>query len=99
MWQDQIQNRDKSERGLITVKRSKIGRRKKLILNAIPQDDWVSATKISEKTGITPQAVGIIISKSLIPVYVERKKEDEKTPGTFIYRRRPVFNEPKKLMG
>lgn len=51
-----------------------------MILDAIPQDDWVSATKISEKIGITPQAVGVIISKSLIPVYVERKKEDEKTP-------------------
>lgn len=66
-----------------------------MILDAIPQDDWVSATKISEKIEITPQAVGIIISKSLIPVYVERKEYD-KTPGTFIYRRRPVFTEPKK---
>jgi hypothetical protein len=77
------------------VKSFKIGRRKKLILDAIPQDDWVSASRISEKIGITPQAVGVIISKSLIPVYVERKKEDDKTPGTFIYRRRPVLSEPK----
>lgn len=66
-----------------------------MILDAIPQDDWVSASRISEKIGITPQAVGVIISKSLIPVYVERKKEDDKTPGTFIYRRRPVLSEPK----
>lgn len=49
-----------------------------MILNAIPQDDWVSATRISEKIGITPQAVGVIISKSLIPVYVEKRRRMKK---------------------
>ena len=67
-----------------------------LVLEAIPYDDWISAREIAAKIGITPQAVGIIINKSLSPVYVEKKKADVKKPRTFIYKRRSVFLEIKK---
>ncbi len=43
-----------------------------MILEAIPFDDWISPAKLAEKTGMSPQVVGIIISNSLIPVLVEK---------------------------
>ena len=59
----------------------------KNILEAIPFDDWVSASDISRRTGIRPQSVGIIIRNNLLNIHVERKKEDKSK--IFVYRRLP----------
>jgi hypothetical protein len=67
-----------------------------MILEAIPFDDWISPAKIAEKTGMSPQVVGIIISNSLIPDLVEKKDVGVPKIGTFVYRRRPVFSEPRR---
>ena len=81
---------------MINMKRKKIGERKQLILEAIPFDEWVSAQEIATKTGITPQAVGIIISKSLVPVFIERRETSERPEKTFDYKRRQIFLSPKR---
>ena len=81
---------------MVIMKRSGIGRRKRMILEAIPFDDWISPAKLAEKTGMSPQAVGIIISKSLIPVLVEKKDLGVPKIGTFVYRRLQMFSEPKR---
>ena len=78
------------------MKRSGTGRRKRLVLEAIPFDEWINAGEIAEKTGLNPQAVGIIISRNLFPVHVERKASEVTKPTTFIYKRRPIFLEIKK---
>ncbi len=78
------------------MKRSGIGSRKRKILEAIPFDDWISPAKIAEKTGMSPQAVGIIISKCLMPAFVEKKDLGVPKIGTFVYRRHPVFSEPRR---
>jgi hypothetical protein len=43
---------------------------------------------------MSPQAVGIIISNSLMPAFVEKKDIGVPKIGTFVYRRHPVFSEP-----
>jgi len=78
------------------MKRSGTGQRKRMVLEAIPFDDWIHTAEIAEKTGLRPQAVGIIISKSLIPGYVEKKDIGVPKIGTFVYRRIPVFAETKR---
>ena len=78
------------------MKRSGTGRRKRKILEAIPFDDWISSAKIAEKTGMSPHVVGIIISNSMIPVFVEKMDLGVPKIGTFVYRRIPVFFEPKR---
>ncbi|GAH83045.1 unnamed protein product [marine sediment metagenome] len=79
------------------MKRTGTGRRKMIVLEAIPFDDWISNAEIVKKTGMSPQAVGVIINRSLIPVYVEKKDIGVTTTRTFIYKRRPVNFEPKRL--
>ncbi len=81
------------------TKRSGIGSRKRKILEAIPFDDWISPAKLAEKTGMRPQAVGIIIGKCLMPAFVEKKDIVVPKIGTFVYRRRPVFYEAKRPRG
>ncbi len=66
-----------------------------MVLEVIPFDDWISPAEIAEKTGLSPQAVGVIIGKCLIPVFVEKKDLGVPKIGTFVYRRIPVFAEPK----
>jgi len=78
------------------MKRTGIGHRKRITLEAIPFDDWISPAKIAEKTGMSPQAVGIIIGKCLIPVLVEKKDVGVPKIGTFVYKRRPVHSDPKR---
>jgi len=51
-------------------KRSKVRR----ILEAIPEDSWVKASDIEEKTGIHARSVSGIISEHLLYVFVERRK-------------------------
>jgi len=43
-----------------------------LILEATPSNEWVRASEIAEKTGLTTHAVGALIGYSLLQ-YVERK--------------------------
>ena len=81
---------------VIIMKRSGTGRRKRKILEAIPLDDWISPAKLAEKTGLSPQAVGIIIGKCFIPVYVEKKDIGVPKIGTFVYRRIPMLYKPKR---
>ena len=50
-------------------KESKVRR----ILEAIPEDSWVRASDIEEKTGIGSRIVGGIISKQLLYDVVERR--------------------------
>jgi len=78
------------------MKRTGIGHRKRITLDAIPFDDWISPAKIAEKTGMSPQAVGIIIGKCLMPAFVEKKDLGVPKVRTFVYRRIPVFSEPKR---
>jgi len=82
---------------MINMSHKKRAESKKLILEAIPFDGWVSAGEIAAKTGIPPQAVGIIISKSLVPVFVERRETVERPDKkTFEYKRRHVYLEPRR---
>jgi len=68
-----------------------------MILEAIPFDEWISASEIAEKTGLSPQAVGIIIQKNLLPVYVERRQGDLSPNYVYEYKRRPISVEPQRL--
>ena len=43
-----------------------------LIIKAIPRDEWIRANEIAERTGLTPQVVGLIISHNLLE-FIERK--------------------------
>ena len=57
-----------------------------LILEATPCDKWVRANVISEKTGLTPQAVGAIIGYNLLQ-YIERKRLKDSSNRTYLYKR------------
>ena len=81
---------------MVTMKRSGTGRRKRLVLEAIPFDEWISACEIAKKTDMRPQAVGIIIKRNLFPVHVERRDTDDKRDKTYEYKRRPIFLETKR---
>ncbi len=65
-------------------KRSKIRR----ILKAIPVDDWVNASGIEEKTGISAHTVGGLISHYLVSKFVEKRKTDRKRGGGDFYEYR-----------
>ena len=69
------------------------GRKKMLVLEAIPYDRLVRAGEIASKTGISPRAVGIIIRWNLMP-FVEMKEIDDPKPRTKVYKRRPNALEP-----
>ncbi len=68
-----------------------------MILEAIPYDKQISAGDIAEKTGIRPQTVGIVIGKTLVPVYVERIEMGVRPKMNYEYKRRPNFLDPEKL--
>ena len=72
------------------------GGRKRVVLEAIPQDRWVRAGEIASKVGMSSIGVGSIISWHLMPSHVEMKEIDEPKPGTKVYKRRPCALEIKK---
>lgn len=57
------------------------------ILEAIPTDDWVTASDVEAKTGISAHSVGAFISQRL-NTYVERRFTRFQTGGCYEYRRR-----------
>ena len=63
-------------------KRSKIGR----ILEAIPDDGWVRASYIEEKTGIKARSVSGIISEHLLYMVVERRSVRVNGGSCYEYR-------------
>lgn len=81
---------------MIKMSRKKTRERKHLILEAIPFDKFVNAGDIAAKTGMKSQAIGIIISKSLVPVFVERREIGNRPELTFEYKRRKIFLEPRR---
>ena len=58
----------------------------KLILEATPRDEWVRASEIAEKTGLTTRAVGALIGFNLLQ-YIERKKHADSSYKAFLYKR------------
>ncbi len=90
-----IQNHRAKNFIVVNMKHTR-GGRKRLVLEAIPYDKWVRAGEIASKVGITPKAVGIIISWHLTPSHVEMKEIDDPKPGTKVYKRRPCASEIKK---
>ena len=60
--------------------------KEKLILKATPRDEWVSANEIADKTGLTPQVVGLIIGYNLLQ-FIERKRHTDSSNRTFLYKR------------
>ena len=56
-----------------------------LILEAIPRDEWVSASEIAEKTGLNKQAIGATIGYNLLQ-YVERKRFTD-SGKSYFYKR------------
>ena len=67
-----------------------------MILEAIPYDEWIRAGEIADKTGMSPQAVGIIIRRNLFPVHVDRRKGGLSPHSVYEYKRRPIFLESKR---
>ena len=63
-------------------KRSKIGR----ILEEIPEDSWVRASDIEEKTGISARSVSGIISEYLLYAVVERRSVRVNGGSSYEYR-------------
>ncbi len=63
-------------------KRSKVRR----ILEAIPEDSWVKASYIEEKTGISARSVSGIISEYLLYVVVERRSVRVNGGSSYEYR-------------
>ena len=63
-------------------KESKVER----ILKVIPDDHWVRASDIEEKTGINAQKIGGFISEHLLYVFVERRKTRMSGGGCYEYR-------------
>jgi len=57
----------------------------KLILEAIPRDEWVRANEIADKTGLTTHAVGAIIGYNLLQ-FIERKRFTD-SGKTYLYKR------------
>ena len=64
------------------VKGSKVGR----ILEVIPDDRWVKASEIGEKTGISAHIVGGIISQHLLYDIVERRSVRVNGGSCYEYR-------------
>jgi len=60
--------------------------KKRLILEAVPRDEWVRADEIAEKTGLTTQAVGSIIGYNLLQ-FIKRKRFADKSNRIFLYKR------------
>lgn len=58
------------------------------ILDAIPYDEWVTASEISSKSGIGSIKLALIISERLLNVDVERRKPTTSERGKFYEYRR-----------
>jgi len=58
------------------------------ILDAIPYDEWVTASEISSKSGIGSHKLALIISERLLNVDVERRKPTTSERGKFYEYRR-----------
>ena len=57
----------------------------KKILEKMPNDEWIPASKIAKSLGIRSQLVGIVIHHSLLNKYVERKEYNSKRK-IYLYR-------------
>jgi len=60
--------------------------KERLILEATPRDEWVRASEIAEKTGLTTKAVGTIIGYNLLQ-YIERKRQTDSGNRFYLYKR------------
>lgn len=58
----------------------------KLILEAIPSDEWINAVEIAEKTGLHKTTVASTIGYNLLE-YIERKRFPESRYRVYLYRR------------
>jgi len=63
-------------------KRSKVGR----ILEAIPENSWVKASDVEEKTGLNAHEIGGIISEHLLYDVVERRPVRVNGGSCYEYR-------------
>ena len=63
-------------------KESKVGR----ILEAIPDDSWVKASDVEEKTGLSAYEIGGIISECLLYDVVERRSVRVNGGDCYEYR-------------
>ena len=60
--------------------------KERLILEATPRDEWIKASEIAKKTGLTTQAVGSIIGYNLLQ-FIERKRSADSSNRVFSYKR------------
>lgn len=67
------------------------------ILEAIPDDSWVKASDVEEKTGISAHSVGAIISQHLLYELVERRSVRLNGGGCYEYRRLRRIGDSSRL--
>jgi len=59
-----------------------------MILDALPYDEWVTASEISSKIGAGSHKIALIIKQRLLNVDVERRKPTIRERGKFYEYRR-----------
>jgi len=57
------------------------------ILEAIPDDRWVSAAQIAAETGILVRRISALIGSRLLIAYVERRLTGPSRCSIYLYRR------------
>lgn len=63
------------------------GSKIRTILEAIPDDGWVKASYIEEKTGISAHRIGAFISHHMLNAVVERRPVRLNGGGCYEYKR------------
>ncbi len=58
------------------------------ILEAIPDDSWIKASDVEERTGICAHSVGLLVKYYLASKFVERRKKIIRGEGEFYEYRR-----------
>ena len=62
--------------------------RANIVLEAIPYDEWVSASDIATKVDFNSHVVGQIIANRLINIFIDRKPENAMLGIPFVYKRK-----------
>ena len=60
---------------------------RKMILNAIPYNEWILASEIARKLELGSHKIARVISRDLLYVEVERKPMKAKQGKLYVYRR------------
>lgn len=79
----------------MTTTKYKLGLKTEKILYAIPFNTWITASEISDKTGLSSKTVGQLISNQLINTHVTKKKTiDRKWAYSSTYKYKRIAHIP-----